>query len=55
MQGDKTAVISMPFMKGRAPVRYTLKYLEAGRLALKDNVRIMTVNYNTGHKPSKGA
>ncbi|KAK7483675.1 hypothetical protein BaRGS_00025108 [Batillaria attramentaria] len=45
----------MPFMKGRAPVRYTLRYLEQGKLVLKDNIRIMTVNYNTGHKPSHGA
>ncbi|XP_076448017.1 small ribosomal subunit protein mS25-like [Babylonia areolata] len=45
----------MPFMKGRSPVRYTLRYLESGKLVLKDSVRIMTINYNTGHKPSKGA
>ncbi|CAG9771997.1 unnamed protein product [Ceutorhynchus assimilis] len=36
----------MPFMKGRAPVRRTLKYLEAGKLYLKDQIKILTVNYN---------
>ncbi|KAK7102505.1 small ribosomal subunit protein mS25-like [Littorina saxatilis] len=45
----------MPFMKGRAPVRYTLRFLEAGRLVLKDNVSIFALNYNTGQRPSKGA
>jgi small subunit ribosomal protein S25 len=48
-------IVTMPFMKGRAAVRYTPRYLEAGKLLLKDNVRIMTINYNTGHKASKGA
>ncbi|PVD25136.1 hypothetical protein C0Q70_15634 [Pomacea canaliculata] len=42
-------------MKGQSPVRYTLRYLEQGKLMLKNNVRIITVNYNTGHKPSRGA
>lgn len=37
----------MPFMKGREPIRRTLKYLNAGRLVLKDKVHIFSVNYNT--------
>lgn len=31
----------MPFMKGREPVRRTLKYLEAGKLVLKDKIKII--------------
>jgi len=34
-------------MKGPAPIRRTIKYLEAGRLYLKDQIKILTVNYNT--------
>lgn len=37
----------MGFMIGRAPIRRTLKYLTAGKLALKDNVKIFAINYNT--------
>lgn len=37
----------MPFMKGPAPVRRTLQYLNAGRLVLKERVKIFSVNYNT--------
>lgn len=37
----------MPFMKGRAPVRRTLEYLSAGKLVLKERVKIFSVNYNT--------
>ncbi|CAG9864386.1 unnamed protein product [Phyllotreta striolata] len=37
----------MPFMIGRAPIRRTIKYLESGRLVLKDKIKILTVNYNT--------
>ncbi|KAL1491156.1 hypothetical protein ABEB36_011796 [Hypothenemus hampei] len=36
----------MPFMKGPAPIRRTIKYLEAGRLYLKDQIKILTINYN---------
>ncbi|KAF2880370.1 hypothetical protein ILUMI_25786 [Ignelater luminosus] len=36
----------MPFMKGKAPVRRTLKYLEAGKLVLKNEIKVFTVNYN---------
>lgn len=37
----------MPFMKGLEPVRRTLKYLNAGRLVLKDDIDIFSINYNT--------
>lgn len=36
----------MPFMKGAAPVRRTMQYLEAGKLILKDQIKILTINYN---------
>ncbi|XP_068083305.1 small ribosomal subunit protein mS25 [Anabrus simplex] len=36
----------MPFMKGRAPIRRTMQYLEAGKLILKERIRIFSVNYN---------
>lgn len=45
----------MPFMKGRDPVRRTLKYLEAGRLVLKDNIKIFSINYNTYGEHHQGA
>ena len=38
----------MPFMKGREPVRRTIKYLEAGKILLKDNIRVFSINYNVG-------
>ncbi|XP_055902370.1 probable 28S ribosomal protein S25, mitochondrial [Eupeodes corollae] len=37
----------MPFMKGAAPVRRTMKFLTAGKLVLKDKIKIFSVNYNT--------
>ncbi|XP_028028125.1 probable 28S ribosomal protein S25, mitochondrial [Bombyx mandarina] len=36
----------MPFMKGRAPIRRTLNYLNAGKLVLKDKIKIFSVAYN---------
>ncbi|XP_046999710.1 probable 28S ribosomal protein S25, mitochondrial [Schistocerca americana] len=45
----------MPFMKGRAPIRRTLKYLEAGKLIFKPRVKIFTVNYNTSGDHHQGA
>nr|BAN21151.1 mitochondrial ribosomal protein S25 [Riptortus pedestris] len=45
----------MPFMKGLAPIRRTLKYLEAGPLFLKDRVKIFSINYNTSGKHHEGA
>uniref|UniRef100_A0A0B6ZR08 Small ribosomal subunit protein mS25 n=1 Tax=Arion vulgaris TaxID=1028688 RepID=A0A0B6ZR08_9EUPU len=44
----------MPFMKGPAPIRRTLKYLEQGKLILKDSVRIVAFIFNTEHPPSSG-
>lgn len=34
-------------MKGKAPIRRTLEYLSAGKLVLKERVKIFSVNYNT--------
>lgn len=45
----------MPFMKGPSPVRRTLKYLEAGRMVLRDKIKIFTVNYNTFEDHHQGA
>lgn len=45
----------MPFMKGPAPIRRTIKYLEAGRLYLKDQIKILTVNYNIHGQCHQGA
>ncbi|XP_071544283.1 small ribosomal subunit protein mS25 [Panulirus ornatus] len=45
----------MPFMKGRAPIRRTLQYLESSRLVLKDRVKVVTVNYNPIADHHKGA
>nr|CAD7458435.1 unnamed protein product [Timema tahoe]CAD7598027.1 unnamed protein product [Timema genevievae] len=45
----------MPFMKGKAPIRRTLKYLEAGKIVFKERVKIFTVNYNTFGEHHQGA
>ncbi len=45
----------MGFMIGRAPIRRTLKYLSAGKLVLKENVKIIAVNYNTFGEHHDGA
>ncbi|XP_076621213.1 mitochondrial ribosomal protein S25 [Colletes latitarsis] len=37
----------MPFMIGPSPIRRTLKYLQAGKLILKDAIQIFSINYNT--------
>ena len=44
----------MPFMIGPAPIRRSLKYLEAGKLILKDGIQIFSVNYNTHGSNHKG-
>ncbi len=44
----------MPFMKGAAPIRRTMDYLEAGKLILRDSVRIFSVNYLTEAPHSEG-
>ncbi|XP_075986529.1 mitochondrial ribosomal protein S25 [Anticarsia gemmatalis] len=45
----------MPFMKGRAPIRRTLNYLNAGRLVLKDKIKIFSVAYNIHGPNNAGA
>lgn len=42
-------------MKGPAPVRRTIKYLESGKIFLKDKIRIFSINYNTYGQPHRGA
>ncbi|ESO90490.1 hypothetical protein LOTGIDRAFT_191932 [Lottia gigantea] len=44
----------MPFMKGSGAIRRTLNYLRGGRIHFKDNVQIVTLNYNVPSKTSKG-
>ena len=36
----------MPFKRGVAPVRRTLKYLESSPIIFKEKVKVMIVNYN---------
>ncbi|XP_014356605.2 probable 28S ribosomal protein S25, mitochondrial [Papilio machaon] len=45
----------MPFMKGRAPIRRTLNYLNAGKLVFKDKIRIFSVAYNIYGQNNNGA
>ncbi|CRL01623.1 CLUMA_CG014351, isoform A [Clunio marinus] len=45
----------MPFMVGKAPIRRTLRYLESGKLVLKDKIKIFSINYNTYGNHHKGA
>ncbi|XP_072934112.1 small ribosomal subunit protein mS25 [Epargyreus clarus] len=45
----------MPFMKGRAPIRRTLDYLNAGKLVFKDKIKIFSVAYNIIGKNNTGA
>lgn len=45
----------MPFMIGQAPIRRTLNYLKAGKLILKDEIQIFSINYNTYGEHHKGA
>lgn len=42
-------------MRGRAPIRNTLKYLQSGRIMLRDNVDVFAVNYNTAGEHHHGA
>lgn len=41
-------------MKGRAPIRRTIQYLEAGRLVLKDQIKILMINYHLNSKNNAG-
>lgn len=45
----------MPFMKGQSPIRRTLRYLESGKLVLKPNIKIFSVNYNSFGEEHSGA
>lgn len=45
----------MPFMKGVSPIRYTLKYLEAGKLIFREGIQIFAINYNLYGDHHKGA
>lgn len=45
----------MPFMKGRAPIRRTLDYLNAGKLVFKDRVKIFSLAYNIAGTNNAGA
>ncbi|KAK9510345.1 hypothetical protein O3M35_005150 [Rhynocoris fuscipes] len=45
----------MPFMKGAAPIRRTLKYLETGKLFFRKGVKIFSINYNTSGNNHIGA
>lgn len=42
-------------MVGRAPVRRTLKYLNAGPIVLKDKIKVFSINYNTYGEHHEGA
>ncbi|KAK8751539.1 hypothetical protein OTU49_009002 [Cherax quadricarinatus] len=44
----------MPFMKGLAPIRRTLQYLESSKLVLRERVQLVSVNYNTHGEHHKG-
>lgn len=41
-----TKVRRMPFMKGRAPIRRTLNYLNYGKLMLKNQIKVFSINYH---------
>lgn len=34
-------------MKGAAPIRRTIQYLEAGKIVFKDRIKIVSIHYNT--------
>ncbi|XP_075039800.1 small ribosomal subunit protein mS25 [Mixophyes fleayi] len=42
-------------MKGPFPIRRTLQFLQSGEIVFKNNVKIMTVNYNTRGEHGEGA
>lgn len=45
----------MPFMIGRSPIRRTVNYLNSGKLMLKNEIQIFSVNYNTHGEHHRGA
>lgn len=44
----------MPFMIGREPIRRTVKYLESGKLVLKNSIQILSLHYNTHGENHRG-
>ena len=42
-------------MRGPAPIRRTIEYLERNKLVLKDRVKIFSINYNTKGDNHEGA
>lgn len=42
-------------MKGLEPIRYTLKYLESGKVFFKDTLQILSINYNVKGDHHEGA
>lgn len=44
----------MPFMIGREPIRRTTKYLEAGKLVLKNSIQVFLINYGYRGKNHDG-
>lgn len=45
----------MPFMKGRAPIRRTINYLNYGKLVLKNEIKVFCINYNLNGAHHAGA
>ncbi|KAI5736624.1 probable 28S ribosomal protein S25, mitochondrial [Diaphorina citri] len=45
----------MGFLIGEAPIRRTLKYLNAGRIVFKDKIKIFAINYNFNAENHRGA
>lgn len=53
---DSDSKHKMGFLVGEAPIRRTLKYLNAGKIVFKDKIKIFTINYNdraTNHLGAK--
>lgn len=42
-------------MKGKAPIRRSLNYLNAGQIVLKERIKVFSVNYNTFGEHHDGA
>lgn len=45
----------MGFLIGEAPIRRTLKYLNAGKIVFKDKIKIFSINYNYKAENHRGA
>lgn len=45
----------MPFMKGKAPIRRTLNYLNYGKLLLKNQIKVFSITYNIRGEHHAGA